>query len=127
MTRRGVLGRFLTTLQTTALGALTINLFTYYYRVVIVNQSKNQTVSAGSTDEFWKLNQDSFAEELNNQFMAEGRLLNVKSYLGKDGKSVVLVKLYRRKEDHLEYVRRLEEYYQSISYAQKTYSKSIYI
>lgn len=57
--------------------------------------------------DFWGKNDDKIAKQLNEDFIQSGRLLHVKSFLGKDRRSVVLVKYYRSKQDHLDYVNQL--------------------
>ncbi len=125
MTRRGALLSFVSAIQATAIGSFSLGLLTGTYRVVIVNHTKDSEASVQSVNEFWDLHRDTFAEELNNQFKMDGRLLRIESYLRNNGKTAVLVKIYRSKKDHLEYVRQLDEHHQSIAYAKRTHSKAI--
>lgn len=125
MTRRGALFSIVSAIQATTIGSLSLGLLTGTYRVVIVNHTKDLHASAQSINEFWDLHRDTFAEELNNKFKTEGRLLRIDSYLRNNGKTAVLVKIYRSKKDHLDYVQQLNEYHQSIAYTKKTHSKAI--
>ena len=127
MTRRGALLSFLSTLQTTAIGSFSLGLLTGTYRVVIVNHTKNSQASAQTVNEFWDLHRDTFAEELNNTFQSDGRLLRVDSYLRNNGKTAVLVKIYRSKKDHLDYIQQLNEHHQSIAYNKKVHSKAVIV
>lgn len=78
------------------------------YRVVIYNVSPNLLDAGHESDvDFWGKNDDKIAKQLNEDFIQSGRLLHVKSFLGKDRRSVVLVKYYRSKQDHLDYVNQL--------------------
>ncbi len=96
------------------------------YRVVILNQSRGVPAAPfGNAEDFWRKHQDTFAESLNAEFLRSGRLLHVESTLGDDGKSAILVKHYRSKNDHLEYVRLLTEHHNKFLLSGKTISRTV--
>ncbi|GEM_PF-3884965 len=99
-----------------------------YYRVVIVNTSgariKEKSQYENESD-FWDLNYDEFADELNKKFISSGRLIKIKSILSRSKRSLILVKYYRSKADHRDYVNELKDYHLSRGYSHKVLSKEL--
>lgn len=126
MTRRTLIAQAGIWSALATLGDFSFLKFTLPYRVVILNQPRGAAPTAfGDADDFWRNHKDTFAEALNEEFLRSGRLLRVESTLGEDGRSAILVKHYRSKKDHLEYVRLLTEHHNKFLLSGKTVSRTL--
>ena len=126
MTRRKIFGAFGAWSALAIIGDFSVEHLTSY-KVVIFNTSRNtkSQKSFESADEFWSQHSDSFAEKLNEEFRSSGKLREVKTFLSRDQKSAVLVKYYRSRRDHEEYVSRLADHHQKFSLREKGISQTI--
>ena len=126
MNRRQILFNFALGSSMAILGPWAVLKNPLAYKVVIHNKPKAGSDGFSSVDDFWVNNQDTYGEQLNAEFMKQGKLLEVVSHLSKDKKSLILVKYYRSKRDHLEYLAMLKQHHAQAGFSEKVKSRSFF-
>jgi hypothetical protein len=98
-----------------------------FYRVVIFNQSiKPAPKGYEDVNQFWDHHYDAYAAQLNREFLETGKLVQVDTYLINGGRAAILVKYYKSKKDHLDYVERLESFHNQMAVAPLDKSEIIF-
>jgi len=126
MTRRQIMLNFALGSSMAILGPWAVLKNPLAYKVVIHNKPKTNSDGFSTVDDFWAHNQDAYGEQLNAEFMRQGKLREVVSHLSKDKKSLILVKYYRSKQDYLEYLALLKQHHSQAGFSEKVKSRSFF-